>query len=113
MGNLLKRGKGFYETYSDTVSWDGIRWCASVACATGKEIYGLDAVTGFLQASEKFDLYAFLPSHGQYSSLSYEDLAVLRLQLLKMVEKEGEQGLKKFAAAHKRESRQNPDTATS
>jgi len=110
MGNLLKRGKDFYETYSNTVSWDGIRWCASVACATGKEIYGLDAVTGFLQASEKFDLYAFLPSHGQYSSLSYEDLAVLRLQLLKMVEKEGEQGLKKFAAAHKRESRQNPDT---
>ena len=48
MGNLLKRGKDFYETYSNTVSWDGIRWCASVACATGKEVCGLDVVTGFL-----------------------------------------------------------------
>jgi len=26
MENLLKRGKDFYETYSNTVSWDGIRW---------------------------------------------------------------------------------------
>ena len=48
MGNLLKQGKDFAETFSSTVPWDGIRWCASVACATDKEIYGLDAVTRFL-----------------------------------------------------------------
>ena len=110
MGNLLKHGRDFYETFSSTVSWDGIRWCASVACATNKQIYGLDAVTGFLQASEKFDLYAFIPSHGNYSNLSYEDLAILREQLLELVNREGEQGLKKFAQAHKKESRCNPKT---
>jgi hypothetical protein len=108
MGNLLKQGKDFYETFSSTVSWDGIRWCASVACATGKKIYGLDAVTGFLQASEQFDLYAFVPSHGDYSSLSFEDLAVFRGQLLEMIQKEGEQGLKRFANLHRKSSRVNP-----
>ena len=68
MGNLLKPGKDFQDTFSSTISWDGIRWCASMACACDKEIYGLDAVTDLLQANEKFDLYAFLPSHGEYSS---------------------------------------------
>ena len=108
MGNLLKAGKDFVDTFSSTISWDGIRWCASMACACDKLLYGLDAVTGFLQASEKFDLYAFLPSHGEYSSLSYEELALLRRDLLDLVEKDGPQGLKKFAAANKRASRVNP-----
>jgi hypothetical protein len=70
----------------------------------------LDAVTGFLQAQEQFDLYAYLPSHGSYSSLSFEDLAILRGKLMELVEKEGMIGLKKFAALHKRESRTNPKT---
>ncbi len=35
---------------------------------------------------------------------------MLRLKLLDLVEKEGEAGLKKFAASHKRESRVNPKT---
>jgi hypothetical protein len=108
MGNLLKQGKDYDETFSSCISWDGIRWCAAVACATDKLIHGLDAVTGFLQAKEQFDLYAFMPSHGEYSDLSYEDLATVREKLLKLVEKEGAEGLKRFAAAHKRESRSNP-----
>ena len=108
MGNLLKKGKDYDETFSSCISWDGIRWCAAVACATDKLIYGLDAVTGFLQAKEQFDLYAFLPSHGQYSSLSFEQLAVVRKKLLDLVQKDGVAGLKKFAAAHKKESRSNP-----
>jgi hypothetical protein len=108
MGNLLRKGRDFDETFSCCISWDGIRWCASVACALGKEIKGLDAITSFLQAREQFDLYAYLPSHGSYSSLSYEELAVLRGKLMDLVEKEGMNGLRKFAAAHKRESRVNP-----
>jgi hypothetical protein len=89
MGNLLKKGKDYDETFSSCISWDGIRWFAAVACATGKEIHGLDAVTGFLQAKEQFDLYAFLPSHGQYSALSFEELATLRRKLLDLVKKDG------------------------
>jgi hypothetical protein len=102
MGNLLRQGKDFNETFSSCISWDGIRWAASIACTTGKLIRGLDAVTGLLQAKEQFDLYAFIPSHGHYSNLSFEDLAVLRLKLLDLVEKEGEAGLKKLAASHKK-----------
>jgi hypothetical protein len=37
MGNLLKQGKDFDETFSACISSDGIRWSAAVACATGKE----------------------------------------------------------------------------
>ena len=110
MGNLLKKGKDYDETFSSCISWDGIRWCAAVACATGKEIHGLDAVTGFLQAKEQFNLFAFLPSHGQYSELSFEELAILRKKLLDLVKKDGADGLRKFAAAHKKESRTNPKT---
>jgi hypothetical protein len=109
-GNLLKKGKDFDETFSSCMSWDGIRWCAAVACATNKLIYGLDAVTGFLQAKEQFDLYSFIPSHGKFSSMSYERLAEVRAKLLDLVSKEGEEGLKKFAAAYKRNSRTNPET---
>jgi hypothetical protein len=50
MGNLLRQGKDYDETFSACISWDGIRWSAAIACTTGKEIRGLDAVTGFLQA---------------------------------------------------------------
>ena len=80
MGNLLRQGKDFYETFSSTISWDGIRWCASVACATGEKLYGLDAVTGFLQASEKFDLYAFVPSHGDYCQDTYSIHSAIHLR---------------------------------
>ena len=96
--------------HSARVFHGGIRWCAAVATATDKLIHGLDAVTGFLQAKEQFDLYAFIPSHGHYSSLSFEQLAEVRANLLKLVSKEGEEGLRKFAAAHKKESRSNPKT---
>jgi hypothetical protein len=94
MGNLLKKGKDYDETFSSCISWDGIRWCAAVACATDKLIRGLDAVTGSLQAKEQFDLYAFLPSHGQYSSLSFKQLAIVRKKLLDLVKKDGVQGLR-------------------
>jgi len=110
MGNLLKKGKDFDETFSACISWDGIRWSMSIACATGKEVRGLDAVTGFLQAKEQFNIYAFLPSHGSYSALSFEELAEVRMKLLRLMKKDGEQGLKSFAAAHKKESRVNPKT---
>ncbi len=102
MGNMLRKGKDFDETFSCCVSWDGIRWSASVACAMSKQIRGLDAVTGFLQAREQYDLYVFLPSHGSYSSMTFEELAILRTNLLELVEKEGVMGLKQFAAVHKR-----------
>jgi hypothetical protein len=73
-------------------------------------IHELDAVTGFLQAKEQFDLYAFLPSHGQYSSLSMEQQATVRKKLLDLIAKDGIEGLKKFASIHKKESRTNPKT---
>jgi hypothetical protein len=42
--------------------------------------------------------------------MSFEDLALFRTQLLKMIEKDGEAALKKLSAKFKRESRQHPKT---
>ena len=42
--------------------------------------------------------------------MEYEELAVLRKEFLDLVSKEGVEGLKKFAAKHKRDSRMNPKT---
>ena len=108
MGNLLIEGKDFRDTFSTTVTWDGIRWCSSMACGCNKLVYGWDAVTGYLQAPEHFDIYAFMPSHELYNTLTYEELAVFRKELLDLVNKEGPEGLRKFAAKHKRDSRINP-----
>ena len=110
MGNLLKAGKDYGDTFSTSVSADGIRWFVSLACACKKLIYGWDAVTGYLQADQRLPVYAYLPSHYQFSNLSFEDLAVFRSQLLKLVEKEGIAGLRKLSAKLKRESRQTPKT---
>ena len=40
MGNLLKEGKDFGETFSSTVSGDGLRWFCSLAVTCAKVIKG-------------------------------------------------------------------------
>ena len=67
-----------------------------------------DAVCGYLQCKEQYDIYAFLPSHHEYSSLEYEEIALLRQEFIKLVQSEGLEGLKKFAREHKRDGRKNP-----
>jgi len=108
MGNLLRPGVDFGETFSATVSGSGVCSFYSIATTCDKWVWGWDAVCGYLQAKEQYDVYAFLPSHHDYSSLEYEELEVLRKEFLHMLSTEGEAGLKKFAAKHRRESRQNP-----
>ena len=108
-GNLLRPGKDFGETFASTVSADGMRWFFALACSTNLQIYGWDATTGYLQAELKIPVYAFLPSHHEYSELPMEELAVFREQLLKLIDEEGPQGLKRFVADHRRATRKNPD----
>jgi hypothetical protein len=110
MGNLLKAGKDYLDTFSTSVSADVFRWFCSLACACGRPIYGWDATTGYLQAKQRTPVYAFLPTHHKFSNLSYEDLAVLRQELLELVKKEGPDAVKKIARRLKRETRSNPRT---
>jgi hypothetical protein len=49
LGNLLKEGKDYAETFASTISGDGIRWFYSIASTCGRKIYGWDAKTGYLQ----------------------------------------------------------------
>ena len=108
MGNLLREGVDYKETFSTTVSGSGLCTFYSLATTCEKEVWGWDAVCGYLQSKEQYDVYAFLPSHHEYSSLEYEELAVLRKEFLELVSKQGVEGLRKFAAKHKRDSRTNP-----
>ena len=109
MGNLLKAGKDYGDTFSATASADGLRWFVSLACACGKLIKGWDATTGYLQTKQRVPVYAYLPSHYKWSSMEYEELAVFRNELLSM-EKKKEGSVKDFSRKVKRESRQQPKT---
>lgn len=113
MGNLLRAGKDFGDTFATTVSGDGLRWFCSLACSCGMEVRGWDATTGYLQAKQRTPVYAYVPSHHHYSDLSYEKLAVFRQELRTLIDEEGPEGLKKFAAQQKRESRNQPKTVLS
>ncbi len=69
MGNLLKARKDYGDTFSSTVSGDGLRWFCSSAAACNKRIRGWDATTGYLQTKQRIRIYAYLPSHHGYSDM--------------------------------------------
>jgi hypothetical protein len=108
LGNLLKEGKDFGETFSSTVSGDGLRWFCSLACSCRKVIKGWDATTGYLQTQQRVKIYAYLPSHSGYSDLSFEALAPFRMELKKMEKEGGLKSVKDFARRMKKEKRDRP-----
>jgi hypothetical protein len=108
MGNLLREGIDFQETFSTTVSGPGLCTFYSFATSYKKLVHGWDATCGCLQVKEQFDLHAFLPSHQEYSGLGHEEIGELRASFLKIVAEQGEEGLRKFAKMHKRNTRSNP-----
>ena len=62
LGNMLKEGKDYGETFASTVSGDGLRWFCSIASTCGKPVKGWDATTGYLQTKQRVPVYAYLPS---------------------------------------------------
>jgi hypothetical protein len=110
LGNLLKEGKDYAETFASTISGDGIRWFYSIASSCGRKIYGWDAKTGYLQTEQRVPIYAYLPSHYGYSNLTFEELALLRAELVQLLQKEGIAGVKSFSGKMKKERRIRPET---
>ena len=110
LGNLLKEGKDYGETFATTVSGDGLRWFCSLAVTCGKEIKGWDATTGYLQTVQRVPVYAYLPSHHGFSCLEYEELAKFRTQLLAVLETDGMKGIKEFSKQLRQERRIRPET---
>jgi hypothetical protein len=78
MGNLLREGIDFKETFSTTVSNAGICLFFSLATSCNKEVWGWDAACGYLQCEGQYDVCAFLPSHHAHSSLEHEEIALMR-----------------------------------
>jgi len=108
LGNLLKEGKDYAETFASTISGDGIRWFCALAASCGRKIYGWDAKTGYLQTEQRVPIYAYLPSHHGYSNLTFEQLAEFRTQMLKVLNKEGIVGIKRFSSSMRKERRIRP-----
>ena len=108
-GSMLRPGKDFGETFASTVSADGMRWFFALACFCNLQIYGWDATVGYLQAKLDVPVYAYLLSHHEYSELPMEELAVFRKNLLELVQNEGADGLKRFVAKHRRNTRKYPE----
>jgi hypothetical protein len=109
MGNLLKAGKDYGDTFSSTVSGDGLRWFCSLAAACNKRIRGWDATTGYLQTKQRIKVYAYLPSHHGLSDLEFEELAEFRKQLLDIKKKQGMKGIKEFSRRMKKDRRWKPE----
>ena len=80
----------------------------AMATTSCKQVGGWDAVAGYLQTTEQFDIYAFLPTHAGYSRLEYEEIAVLRTSFLKEFKEEGIQGIKKIARNFRKEYKSMP-----
>jgi hypothetical protein len=110
MGNMLKKGRDYGETFSSTISGDGLRWFFSLAVTCGKEIKGWDATTGYLQSEQRIPIYAYLPSHHGFAELSFEALGTLRLHLMEVLKEQGIQGIKELARQMKRDRRDRPRT---
>jgi hypothetical protein len=108
MGNLLKQGKDYGDTFSSTVSGDGLRWFCALAAACNKRIRGWDATTGYLQTKQRIKIYAYLPSHYGYSDMEFEELAEFRKQLLVIMKEKGIKGIKEYSRQKKKERRWKP-----
>jgi hypothetical protein len=109
MGNLLRAGIDYDNNFSTTISSTGTTVFFSIGTTSRKQIGGWDAVAGYLQTTEQFDIYAYLPTHAEYSGLDYDEIALLRKSFLKIYQSEGLKGIKKWANNHKKEYRRNPD----
>jgi hypothetical protein len=108
MGNLLRAGIDYDNNFLTTISSTGITVYYSMATTSAKPVGGRDAVAGYLQTTEQFDIYAFLPTHADYSCLDYEDIAKLRISFLRVLETDGIQGIKKLAQKQRKEYRASP-----
>ncbi len=76
-------------SYSTTISSTGITAFYSLATTSQKMIHGWDAICGYLQTKEQFDIYAYLPTHEGYSSLEYEDLGEMRKNFSQDIQRAG------------------------
>ena len=97
LGNILRKGMDYKDTFAPTVTADGLRWFLSMACSSNKQIYGGDVATAYLTGKQRTDLSAFIPSFGKLHSLPMEDLVALRRDLQQMAQHEGVKSIRRLS----------------
>jgi hypothetical protein len=80
----------YFYTISYTLSHDGLRIFAALSASLRLLIHGADAFCGYLQSKplEAKPIYVHKPSHANYYDMSMEQLAELRLSLLKVYDED-------------------------
>ena len=103
-GDQLRKDVDYHTTFSGTVSADCIRMFFSLACQLGKQVRSGDVKCAYLQGKQRIPIYAFLPSYIDIIDLSWEELMVIRKDLLKLVENEGASALKNLGRKKRRQA---------
>jgi hypothetical protein len=96
LGNALRQGLDYKDTFAPTVSGDGLWWLLSLACAANKKIRGGDISTAYLTGEQRSDLAAFIPSFGELWRMDWTELERLRMELLELEAKEGTSAVKEL-----------------
>ena len=97
LGNILRKGMDYKETFAPTVTADGLRWFLSMACACNKQIYGGDVATAYLTGEQRTDLSAYIPSFGQLYALPMSEILKLRNELKVMARNEGVKAIRRLS----------------
>ena len=97
LGNILRKGMDYKETFAPTVTADGLRWFLSMACSCNKQIYGGDVATAYLTGKQRTDLSAFIPSFGEMHALPMRELKQLRGELQTMEKQEGIRAIRRLS----------------
>ena len=97
LGNILRKGMDYKETFAPTVTADGLRWFLSMACACNKQIYGGDVATAYLTDEQRTDLSAYILSFGQLYALPMSEILKLRNELKVMARNEGVKAIRRLS----------------
>ena len=93
LGNLLRHGVHYGDTWSTCITGTGIRLFYGLATAMGLPVREGDVATAYLRSDRVTTMHAYKPSHYGFSDREMDDIALLRIDLLKLVKEEGEEGL--------------------
>ena len=105
MGNMLKAGRDFHQTFSGTVAADTIRYFVSLAVGLRRVIKGGDVRTAYLAGDQIIEIHLEKPSYWDYCDWPIETLMELRKLLKDVLKKHGMKGVRKLLRSQQNRSK--------